>query len=211
MRTAIGAFVVAAAAALMLSSCETMSREECAAADWAALGYADGAGGGDRFSERERSCARKGFLADYAAYSAGNAEGISRYCSAPLNGFQRGLNGTGYGGFCPPEFDAVFSEAHADGARAYEVRSALQRAESERTRLENRRDEIDRDIRDAETALAAATTDEERARLRNELGRLNDERRRVNDDLRVQLQEVRFRTQDVDRLRYEMGGRWGAW
>ncbi len=211
MRVALGAFFVAGAAALLLSSCETMSREECTIADWAGIGYTDGSGGANRFTERERSCARKGIVADFNAYAAGNAEGIRRYCSAPMNGFQRGLYGTPYNGFCPDEFDGAFMEAHAAGHRAFEVRSALNAAESEVSRLESNRRDVDERIRTAEDQLAAATTDDERNRLRNEIGRLNDERRRINDDIRTQNQEVRWRTDAVERVRYEIGDRWGAW
>lgn len=210
MRTHLAALAIAAVAALGLASCETMSAEECAAADWRAIGYSDGAQGSNRFSARQESCARKGFGADLNAYLSGNAEGARFYCT-PQRGFQRGLSGTGYAGFCPPDLDGAFSAAHADGLRAYQVTTALSAAENEQRRLENRRGEIDTDIRNTESQLAQAATDEERGRLRNELGRLNDERRRVNDDIRTQMREVRYRSEDLDRARYDIGNRWGPW
>lgn len=210
MRGAIAAFVAAGTAAFLLTSCETMSREECKVADWRALGYSDGVGGTHRFAERQESCARRGFGADLDAYLVGNVEGIRRYC-VPYNGFQRGLNGSAYNGFCPDDLDPLFMEAHSAGYRAWTVLSALQTAEAEVSRLEGRRNQADEDIRVNEDALRAATTDDERARLRNEIGRLNDERRRINDDIRTQNQEVRWRTDAVERVRYELGDRWGAW
>lgn len=210
VRGAIAAFMAAGAAALLLTACETMSRAECESADWRALGYADGAGGADRFEARQSSCARRGLGADLAAYRAGAAEGFRAYCT-PENGFRRGLSGASYTGFCARDLEPRFLEAHAAGRRAFSVLSALQQAEAEVRRLEARRDEIDADIGAAEDALRAAATEDERARLRNELGRLNDARRRVNDDIRTENQEVRWRSEAVERVRYEIGDRWGAW
>ncbi len=210
MRIAILAFVAAAAGASFLAACETMSTEECAAADWGALGYADGANGTNRFAARQESCARRGFTADLQAYVSGNDQGLRAYCT-PQRGFQRGLQGSSYDGFCPGDLDVLFSQAHADGYRAYQARSALDAAQGEVNRLQNRRDEIDRAIRDSEAALAAATTDDERGRLRNQIGALNDERRRVNDDIRTQQQAVRIRGEALDRVRYDIGDRWGPW
>lgn len=201
---------VAGLAALVLASCQTMTAEECAAADWGALGYADGSAGDNRFSARQESCAKKGFAADYQSYATGHAEGLRAYCT-PYNGFQRGLRGSGYSGFCPADLGGVFAQAYGDGYRAYEVRSARDQAQAEQSRLESRRRDIENDIQDNEDALRTATTDADRARLRNEIGRLNDEHRRVNDDLRTQLREVRWRADSYERVRYEIGDRWGAW
>jgi len=210
MWKALAIMTAAGAGAFLLSACQTMSAEECKVADWRALGFSDGAGGNFQFQSRQEDCARRGFAADLDAYRVGNAEGIRRYCT-PYNGFQRGLAGTNYSGFCPPDLNEDFSMAHADGYRAYQVNYALQQAEGERNRLEGRRNTIDSDIRGQEDALAAATTDDERGRIRNELGRLNDERRRVNDDIRVQLREIALRGDAVERVRFDIGSRWGAW
>lgn len=210
MWKAFAIMTAAGAGAFLLSACQTMSAEECKVADWRALGFSDGAGGNYRFNDRQEDCARRGFASDLDAYRVGNAEGIRQYCT-PFNGFRRGLGGASYNGFCPPDLHEGFMVAHADGYRAYQANYALQQAESERNRLEGQRNNIDGDIRSNEDALAAATTDEERRRIRNELGRLNDERRRVNDDIRVQLREIALRTDAVERVRFDIGPIYGAW
>ncbi|MBL8549362.1 MAG: DUF2799 domain-containing protein [Hyphomonadaceae bacterium] len=210
MRNAVAAACLIMFGAFALASCETMSAEECAVADWRGVGYGDGASGQNRFSARQESCAKKGFAADLDAYRAGHQEGLRVYCTPP-RGFQRGLSGSDYDGFCPADLDELFSVAFADGRRVHEVRVPLEAARSEHNRLENRRDQIDRDIPRKEEELRVATTDDDRRRLREEIRSLNDERRRVNDDLRTKQSELRWRGAEEERLRYEIGDRWGPW
>src|SRR5262245_59620748 len=70
-----------------LASCEAMSEEACATADWRALGMSDANNNGvDTLTNRAESCARKGISVDADAYHAGFNEGMYQFCQ-PERGF----------------------------------------------------------------------------------------------------------------------------
>ena len=53
-------------ACLVLASCQSMSKEECAVADWSVIGEQDGAAGynpQDRFARHVKACAKAGIAA----------------------------------------------------------------------------------------------------------------------------------------------------
>jgi hypothetical protein len=197
--------------AIALSACQTMSAEECALADWRSLGYSDASGSGaTRFADRQESCARKGFAANFDAYQVGQREGLRVFCE-PARAFAFASRGGGFGGSCAADQAQNFSAAFADGRRVYEVRSALNSAQSEYNSLSARRDQIDRDIYNREQDLRNATTDEDRQHRRDEINRLRRERHDTVDDMRLAQDNIALRTDTVERLRYDIGDRWGAW
>jgi hypothetical protein len=205
------ALVAAVAGAAALSSCETMTAEQCAAADWGALGHEDAARQGySRFEERAESCADKGIAADASAYRDGFDSGMYVFCQPP-NGFAFARRGGQFSGACPAELQEEFGYAYSDGQRVRAAEQALEAARSEIGRLIADREEIDDNIDSHEGSLREATTDEERQRHRDEIARLQRERRNVNDDLRVAQAQIPPLQRAVDDLRYEIGGRWGNW
>jgi hypothetical protein len=196
---------------LGLSACQTMSAEECALADWRALGYADAAdSGASRFPARQESCNKKGYAADFSAYQIGQRDGLRVFCE-PNRGFAFAMRGGSFSGTCAPDQARNFSLAYADGRRVYDARSALSSAQSEVNRLNSHRDDLDRDISDHERRLHDATTEEARRHERDEIARLRRERRDTVDDLRAAQDDAALKTDLVDRLRYDIGARWGAW
>ncbi len=198
-------------AALALSACETMSAEECAAADWRGLGFNDAANNGaDRFGDRAESCAKKGFGADGPAYSSGFSAGMHQFCQPP-NGFAFARRGGTFNGSCPAELQYDFLAAYNDGRRVRDAEYELSDARSDIGTIESRRREMDEDLRDRERELAAATTNEERDRVRGEIDRLRRERRDVNDDLSVAEERVHYAQRRVDDLHMEIGDRWAPW
>lgn len=215
MRLMIMALVGLGAAAL--TACETtprpaMSPEQCAVADWKALGYQDGASGRppERFVARQEACVASGYGADQQLYMAGRRDGLWTWCQ-PDRGFRMGLEGNGYSGVCPPELDGVFRDAHGEGMRAYNALSAMRSAESTFTSLRSERDDIERKIDANEAGLIASATDEERLRHRNELIRLRDERSRIDNRMHEADSDVRDASRFVQRLRGEIGFRYGSW
>lgn len=207
----IAAFCAVIFGGVLLASCETMSAEECALADWRALGYSDAASSGaTRFADRQESCNDKGYRADFEAYQSGQREGLRAFCE-PNHAFAFAMRGGSFSGRCAADQAEAFGFAFADGRRVYEAQSALRSAESEMSSLRYRRDAIDRDIDAREDGLRDATTDEERRRIRDDLRDLRRERHDVLDDMRVAQDAVALRTDMVDRLRYDIGARWGAW
>lgn len=205
------ALIAAVAGAAALTGCETMSAEECAAADWHALGYSDAArSGASRFDDRAESCAEKGITADAMAYRSGFDDGMFEFCR-PANGFAFARRGGQFHGTCPAELQEEFSYAYSDGQRVRIAEQALEEVRGQIGRLIADREEIDDNIGSHEGSLREATTDEERRRHRDEIARLQRERRNVNDDLRIAQSQIPALQRAVADLRYEIGARWGNW
>lgn len=205
------AAAVLAVCAGVLASCETMSAEECAAADWRTLGFTDAAQNGtSRLAERSQACAERGFLADADAYMAGQVNGFYEFCQ-PRRAFQFARRGGAFNGSCPGEMQSAFFAAFNDGERVHDAEEELEQARGRVSSLESRRREIDDNIGSRERSFAEATTDEERARHRAEIDRLRRERHDVNEDIRVAQANLPRMQRFLDDLRYEIGGRWGAW
>ncbi len=194
-----------------LTACETMSAEECAAADWRALGFNDAANNGaERFGDRAESCAEKGFGADGGAYASGFSDGMYQFCQPP-NGFAFARRGGVFNGSCPADLQYDFLAAYNDGRRVRDAEYELSDARSDISALESRRRDIDEDLRDREREFAAATVEEERKRLQEEIDRLRRERRNANDDLRSAEQRIYYAQRRIDDLRLEIGARWAPW
>jgi hypothetical protein len=145
--------VVGLAAALALSACAVLSESQCRGADWRALGVRDGehGSGPEHLGEYARSCDAYGVRPGQSDYDAGRQAGLARYCS-PRNGYLRGAIGDAYLGVCPKDVEPQFV--------AELLRGRLLRPPT--PQLIPFFEAVDRD----ERALAAALTDEERARLR---------------------------------------------
>jgi hypothetical protein len=205
------ALVVAIAGFAALTGCETMSAEECAVADWRALGYQDAAArGSSRFADRAESCAERGIQADNAAYGAGMEAGMYQFCR-PENGFAFARGGNSFSGACPSELAQDFSIAFQDGQRVRASEQALQNALNEVSRLERERDRVNNMLRDHQRGLYEDTAQEDIDRHRREIDRFQRERRDINDDLRRAQLQLPSLQRDVDDLRYEIGNRWGGW
>ena len=211
MRLKIMAFVAVAAAFIGLSGCETMSAEQCAAADWRGLGFSDAAqNGSDRLSQRAQSCAEKGLTADSNAYMEGFHQGMYEFCR-PERGFQYARNGGSFNGACPAELEQPFRAALFDGQRVHQAQSDVDSARSHISSLESDIREIDDNIGSHERRLAEAQNDTDRATERNAIERLRRERRDKNDDIRTAQHSIPQLERVVSDLHYEIGNKWGAW
>lgn len=104
------------AALLLLSGCETVSREQCVAGDWSGLGRADGAQGhpGSRIEDIAKDCGRHGISPDVAAYMSGWNEGVRLYCT-PMNGFDTGRQGKALSSVCRPGFPPTLPKPTPSG------------------------------------------------------------------------------------------------
>jgi hypothetical protein len=205
-------FVLAAALGLgaLAASCETMSVEECAAADWRALGFNDASSSGtDRFGSRAESCGEKGITADGGAYAAGFSEGMYQFCQPPA-AFNYALRGNAFNGSCPAELQQNFYAAYGDGRRIYEARSELDSARSRLSAIDPRIDDIDDDIREKIEAQRGAPQDV-RERLQREIADLREERRDLVDERRDLQPRLTYLERRVGDLRMDIGNRWGPW
>lgn len=200
-------------AALSLGSCATMSAESCQVADWRALGEVDGNAGSplSRYEARAADCAKTGIQADFQAYSAGRDFGLTNFCQ-PAAGFRAGLTGYSYNGVCPSALEADFMFGYRDGARVYGVRQALSSAESAVNSARGERDGLEEKIRGIENdARKPGVSDADKAAARRRVDELRGDRRRVEDRIRDAEFDRGRAASEVDRVRFQLGSRWGNW
>lgn len=183
-------------ASLVLTSCQTMSKEECAVADWRVIGEQDGAAGynpQDRFARHVKACTKAGVAADQTAWYQGYQRGLPRYCT-PLNGLSVGSQGQSYANVCPVNLDSGFREGYDLGRIYYEKKREM-------NNLEARIRSLEHSIREDEKLLTAGTEDrraverridDNRRSIRDmdrDIGRLESDLRRIEDE----MEDFRFR------------------
>lgn len=143
-------------AALALSACAMINESQCRGGDWRGIGAGDGEKGlgPERLSEYAQVCVPYGVRPAQADYEAGRQAGLARYCT-PENAYQHGALGDAYLVVCPKESEAQFIAALARGRLLRPFTPDLYAFYVA--------------MDEGERALAAATTDAERARLRGRL------------------------------------------
>lgn len=120
-------------ALLLVAGCASVSREECVAGDWAAIGARDGAAGrvGDvQFDRHVQSCARVDVTPDRAALAQGYAAGLVQYCT-PAVGLREGAAGRPYRGVCPTATEGAFLRGHDLGRAAWQQEQRIAALERE--------------------------------------------------------------------------------
>ncbi|MFN7168423.1 MAG: DUF2799 domain-containing protein [Pannonibacter sp.] len=173
--------------ALSLAGCETVSKEQCQAGDWVALGRADASVGhpSSRIEDIMKDCGRHGITPDPQAYYAGWQEGVQIYCT-PLNGFNLGRDGTSKSNICPPALGGPFDYAYQLGYRLWSARNEVRQLEDRTRSLES---QIDRDRFSLNTTDCNGVRPEDRDNCRRNRDRLRD---RI-DDARFEIQDLRWR------------------
>jgi hypothetical protein len=178
-----GLFSLAGLAAL--SGCATMSGEECATADWAAVGYEDGANGypTERLGDHRKACAKHGYTPDFAAYRQGREQGLVEYCQTG-RGFKAGESGANYHGVCPPELEEDFLSGYRIGHHLHTLRSAISDKSSDIHRNERNIKKLEEDIRDKEAVLANnELNSDDRRDLLDEIKRMSERMGRLKADI----------------------------
>ncbi|MCV2352800.1 DUF2799 domain-containing protein [Paucibacter sp. B2R-40] len=204
MLTKLGRLALLPFFGILLSSCATMSPEECKVADWGQLGERDGMEGRTlgQLSDRAADCAKVGVSVNTQAYQQGRDLGLRSYCR-PDNAVRVGLSGGFYAGVCPPE-------THAGFLTRYEAARSVWDLRNEVTSLDGRVENLERRLRDVnrgeEKRLADATTDEQRKAVRKAI---DDERRDIRNELsendrrlRRKRDELRSAEFSLSNLRY---------
>jgi hypothetical protein len=170
--------ILAAAAALSLAACASISEDECLVMDWRTVGYEDGAAGygPERLTWRREACARYGVAPDLDAYRLGREEGLVEFC-VPANGFRLGAGGRTYSGACRGATSEDFLVAYETGRQLWRLE---RRVNETIGAIAARRDEITRiDQLLSEQAMFIIgdnTTGEERAAALLSMKELADRR-----------------------------------
>lgn len=159
-----------------LSGCASMNADECAASDWSAIGYEDGARGytTEQFSGRRKACAKHGITADFQAYQRGREQGLESFCQ-PGRGFSFGANGGRYNGVCSADLEPQFLDAYNAGHKLYTLRANVNSANSQIYSKEQELEYAENRIIAVELALISSeTTSDERIALLLELKDLSE-------------------------------------
>jgi hypothetical protein len=144
---------------MLLSSCASLSPEQCKTADWRQIGFSDGASGtlAGRINDHAKACAEHGIRPHLDDYLRGREQGLLSYCR-PDNGFAVGRGGNeANAGDCPEHLKYGFLEQFRRGTQVH----AMERD------LSNRRSHIERNQRQIRR------NDEQIAKIRRELDKEN--------------------------------------
>ncbi len=150
-----------------LGACQTLSKEECVAADWLVIGETDGAAGHapqDRFARHAKACAKAGITPNQTAWNQGYQTGLVRYCT-PANGLRVGEAGSGYANVCPLDKSPRFLSGYNLGKRAHGLRSDIN---SRKNAISRRQSEASEKIK-----LIATATPQEQTTIQLEIANLN--------------------------------------
>jgi hypothetical protein len=150
--------IAGASVALLLSltSCATLDESQCQTVDWRALGQEDGMAGRPMsyVEQHRKACTRHKLPIQEEPWREGWTIGIPSYCT-PQNGLRVGRDGGHYSNSCPADLKYGFETAYLVGKRAYEARTAFQRAQTA--------------LNEAMQKRLKATTDTERRTLDQEI------------------------------------------
>lgn len=208
MKTLITAGAVTAAA-LLLGSCETMSKDQCLAGAWGEQGYQDGSNGLplSRFDDHAQACAKYSVTPEPTAYRSAREDGLTRYCTV-ARGFQEGREGDSYFGVCTPAQEADFLPAYQDGQVVHAAEAAVSSARGSVESLGGRLEALDDKITAKQAEMRQeGLTDEQRDVIRSRIQEIRRERadterdwRRAQndvDDAERRARDVHWRYRDV--------------
>lgn len=212
MKTLITAAAVTAAA-LLLGSCETMSKDQCLAGAWGEQGYKDGSNGlpMSRLDDHAKACAEYGVAPEQTAYRSAREDGLTRYCTV-ARGFQAGREGSEYYGVCTPQQETDFLPAYHDGQAVYSAEAAVSSARSSVESLGGRLSELDDKITAKQAEVRQdGLTDEQRDVIRNRIQEIRRERADTERDWRRAQSEVDDAERRARDVRWRFQSVYGAW
>lgn len=129
--------------AAWLGGCAVMDKQDCAQADWWALGRADALQGSYRVPERAQACSEHGMGIDKPAYDRGQSEGLRAFCTSP-SGQAHGDAGRSYQrGFCPAETEEAFLHGYNPAIEKYRFQ---QRVKELQSRIDSRQRDLQREL-----------------------------------------------------------------
>jgi len=131
----------------VLTGCATMSVDECATADWRALGFEDGSKGETlvRAERRANACSKHGYAMDGEAYRSGRHAGLGLYCTARI-AYRLGESGRAYTGVCVDHDENAFLAAYNRGFELFTFTSAVSSAGSGLKSAQTRHAELDSEL-----------------------------------------------------------------
>ncbi len=177
---------------LLLSSCASMSKDECLQADWYIKGLEDASEGYviSRMADHGKACARVKVIPLMTDYEAGHEKGARLYC-VPEKGYSSGRAGSAYNDICPQDLENQFLRAYRDGQELFALQQQINRMSNEISSNESRVEVIYSEIQALHFDVS---------------NRINDSRERQYklrriDELHFQITDLEVRS---DRAAYEL-------
>jgi len=162
-----------------LTSCATISQDECAIQNMEDVGFKHGRAGKSRgrFAKLSKSCAKHDIFIDRAAYMRGFDKGLPLFCNYD-NGFSHGTSGRRVYDECRAIQADDYVRGHQDGYAVYEIKRGHQ----------NLIAQYDESVADLAYIRRSLEEDElnakERKRLLKKEIRLEDEREEIRYEIR---------------------------
>jgi hypothetical protein len=213
MTLRVALFAALGLAGTALAGCASLSEAECLSGDWRVIGYRDGASGqpAGRVGDHGEACARYGVAPNLDLWRMGYNEGLASYCTRS-NGFQQGVYGATYYGVCSGPAADEFLIAYRDGRQVYDVRQALNQADSDLSSVSSEIDDV-RYQRDQARANAEADdiSDQDRKAYLDEAERLSErlgDLRRQRDDIEYSSRRIREDAWNIEQM---MRGYYPEW
>lgn len=119
---------------ILLTSCATLSEDECKSSDWYGLGLKNGKEGRNLLSAHSKACAEYSISPDISKYNKGLEQGLQSYCTEE-NGYREGVAGKSYQRVCPIRLEVNFLKKYKLGKKIFNNLSELRRLESDISRL----------------------------------------------------------------------------
>ena len=198
--------VTALLAIVLLGGCATLSESQCAANDWHTVGHSDGVSGQDssRLLKHQNACMKHGVTPDREEYMAGWEEGVVRYCT-PDNGFQQGQRGSSYRNVCPNDLEPGFHEAYLAGRELHLAQAEITRMQRSMVSKSKQLENIERDLREAETRLVASDTSEiDRMRWLNETKSLARTQGKLGSEISELRVQSALKKEQLETLRHAL-------
>lgn len=146
---------------ILLSSCATLSKQECLVGDWQAIGYNDGVAGyqSERLASHAKACAKASVAPDYLAWEHGRQLGLKQYCTTS-NAYNIGRRGRSLNNVCPITLVNTLQTANQEGLDYYALDSQLNK---DKRLVETYQEEFD--LLESGAMLDFTSEKEARARL----------------------------------------------
>ena len=146
---------------ILLSSCATLSKQECLVGDWQAIGYNDGVAGyhSERLASHAKACAKASVAPDYLAWERGRQLGLKQYCTTS-NAYNIGRRGRSLNNVCPITLVNTLQTANQEGLDYYALDSQLNK---DKRLVETYQEEFD--LLESGAMLDFTSEKEARARL----------------------------------------------
>jgi len=179
------------ACSLLVSSCSSISQQECEIGDWYSIGVNDGRSGADsnkQYRKYQKECASHGIQADFKRYRQGYDQGLVFYCDF-AHGEAHGRSGASFNTACTGPLEPKFRLGYERGIRWHQAKSEVDHLQFE---LDQRYRQIQQNrdlIYDNNQRLVREQNAEVRAQLLYRNDHLSTELNQLNTEVgRLQVQ-----------------------